>query len=240
MSSDWIEAEGGTVEEAIESALGSLGAERTDVSVEILAEPSRGLFGLGGRRARVRVARGRTAPPMAPARGGAEGAKDSAPLSAATLEPARATLAELLRRMGFTSEVGIDGEGDSLTLQITGDNTSLLIGKHGQTLDALEYTLNRIISREDEAAARIQVDCEQYRVKRRRSLEDLAHRMAEQARRRRRSVTLNPMTPRDRRIIHLALQGADGLTTRSSGDGYFRRLTIIPDGERRPSRPRSR
>jgi spoIIIJ-associated protein len=184
-----VEAEGGTVDEAVENALAILGASHAEVEVEVLAEPSRGLLGIGARAARVRVARRdrREAPDRAVA-GGARGAQ----LPDGLVEHARSLLEDLLRRMGFESNVLVAKGEDGPVLEVASDNSNVVIGKHGQTLDALEYIINRIASREEEAAVRIQVDCEQYRAKRRRSLEDLAHRMAEQARRRRRSVTLEP------------------------------------------------
>lgn len=226
---DSIEVEGLTVDEAIEEALASLGASRTEVDVEVLSNPSRGLFGLGGRKARVSVRR-RLSAASSPVVARAESARRSAEISPVLIEHARDLLADLLRRMGFASEVAIARGEDGECLQISGDNTNVLIGKHGQTLDALEYYLNRVASREEEAATRIHVDCEDYRVKRRRSLETLAERMGDEAKRKGRPISLNPMSPRDRRIVHLALQPDPKLTTRSSGEGYYRRLVIIPEG----------
>jgi spoIIIJ-associated protein len=236
---DSIEVEGVTVDEAIEAGLSSLGAGRADVDVEVLSSPTRGLFGLGGRKARVRVMRriSPSAPPVASA--AVELARSAEGSSPALLEHARELLADLLRRMGFESEVAIAPSEDGECLQISGDNTSVLIGKHGQTLDALEYYLNRVVSREEEAATRIHVDCEEYRVKRRRSLETLAQRMGDEAKRKGRSISLDPMSPRDRRIVHLALQADPEVTTRSSGEGYYRRLVIIPEGTA-PRRGRAR
>jgi len=127
--------------------------------------------------------------------------------SKAFAEHGRELLARMLSLMGFDSSVSVSAEEDDTVLNIAGDNSSVLIGKHGQTLDALEYVLNRILSREEETAARVHVDCEQYRVRRRHSLEQLARKMAEEAKRKGRSVALEPLSPRDRRFIHLALRG---------------------------------
>jgi spoIIIJ-associated protein len=241
---DFIETEGETVDDAVAHALSSLALDRSDVDIDILSNPSRGLFGLGGRKARVRVTRRTlgtsptrtgdgTASPPAPRAGGGDGAA-----AAALGEHARTLLEDLLGRMGFECSVSIEAGEDTPTLQIAGDQASVLIGKHGQTLDALEYILNRIVSREEELASRFHLDCEQYRVKRKRSLEELAQRVAAQVKQRGRSVLLSPMSPRDRRIVHLVLQGDPDLTTRSSGEGSYRRLEILPQGE--PSRGRSR
>jgi spoIIIJ-associated protein len=242
-----LEFEGETIESAVDAALTSMGVQRSDVDVEILAQPSRGLFGLGGRKARVRVTRRTSHAP-----GRLDEAHATDPAAAASVVPAsmrlgdevsdhaRRVLEDLVRRMGFASQVAIEAGQDGPLLQISGDNTNVLIGKHGQTLDALEYLVNRIVSREEEAATRIHVDCEQYRVKRQRSVEQLALRMGEEAKRKGRSVTLNPMSPRDRRIVHLTLQGDPGVTTRSAGDGFFRQVVISPEGERRRGRSRER
>jgi spoIIIJ-associated protein len=97
-------------------------------------------------------------------------------------------------------------------------------------LDALEYLINRIVNRDEGASARLVIDSENYRARRRTSLEEMARRMGEQAKERGKPVTLNPMSPQDRRIVHLVLQADSSLTTKSSGKGYFRRLIIIPEG----------
>jgi len=239
---DSIEAEGGTLEEAVASALRDLAADSSEVEVEILAPGSRGLFGLGGRPARVRVSRRvpsaagvaseAAALPQEKGDGRARRAADGPALG-----HARRVLAELLQRMGFEGSVENGESEDGALLEIHAAQSSVIIGKHGQTLDALEYVLNLIVSREEESAVRIHLDCEHYRVKRRRSLEEMAQRMAEQVKKRGRPVTLDPLSPRDRRTIHLALQNERGLTTRSTGEGFYRQVMIVPSGE--PKRGRS-
>lgn len=275
-----VEAEGSSIDEAIERALQQLGVTRDKVDVDILANATRGLFGLGGKPARVRATLrslnldgARHAPPTAPvvdlshARASrpvsarADGAapapvpasvRPSAPpaarpeppagdVDAATLERVRAMLAELATLIGVEATVEAVNDERGPRLLINGDTSGMLIGRRGQTLDALEYIANRVVAREDESAGRIVVDSQNYRDRRRQSLEELARRLAERARRRGKTVTLNPMSPRDRRIVHLALQNEPALTTRSAGKGYFRKLLIIPEGERggerRPRRP---
>ena len=112
-----------------------------------------------------------------------------------------------------------------------------MIGRRGQTLDALEYLVNRIVARsEDAPASRIMVDVEGYRERRREYLNELARRLAEKAKQTGRSVTLNPMSPRDRRVVHLALQNDTSVETRSQGQGYYRKMLILP-GARRGNRP---
>jgi spoIIIJ-associated protein len=114
-----------------------------------------------------------------------------------------------------------------------------LIGRKGQVLDALEYLLNRIITKSEEGDAHLALDVEGYRERRRRSLEVLALRLGERAKRRRKPVALSPLSPRDRRVIHLTLEGDPLVTTRSMGRGYFRRLYIVPEEGPRRERGRS-
>jgi spoIIIJ-associated protein len=156
----------------------------------------------------------------------------------ATLERASSILQELLGLIGSEARVEIQEDGDGQRLAMVGDESGLLIGRRGQTLDALEYVLNRIVTREEDEASHLVVDSQNYRLRRRQALVDLAKRLGERARKRGKAVTLNPMSPRDRRIVHLALQDDGSLTTRSSGRGYYRKLLIIPAGERRGRRPR--
>ncbi len=252
-----VEAEGNSIDEAIDLALRRLGVTRDRAEIEILSNATRGLFGLGGRKARVRASlrtavsgepseparRAPAAPPAAataprPAPATPRTDAPTAPADPRTLERAREVLQELITLIGSEAKVEISDGAEGPSLAITGDETGVLIGRRGQTLDALEYMVNRIVSRDDEHATRIGIDSQNYRARRREALTALAHRLAEQARRRRKPVTLNPMSPRDRRIVHLALQDAPSLTTRSLGNGYFRKLVIIPGG--RDKGPRSR
>jgi len=117
-------------------------------------------------------------------------------------------------------------------------SSALLIGKHGQTLDAIEYILNRIVVRESGSTARIEVDVEGYRARRAESLVATARRMAEKVRETGRPATVDLMNPRDRRIVHMALKDEGGVTSRSQGDGFLRKLIILPAGKRRNG-PRS-
>lgn len=148
----------------------------------------------------------------------------------AAMAHAARVLQEIVARIGIEAQVTAKGEDDRILLQMTGDTSGVLIGRRGQMLDALEYIVNRIVSRDEGASAHIVIDSENYRERRRAALEDLARRMAQQAKRKRKPITLNPMSPRDRRIVHLVLQGDRSLTTRSSGTGFYRKLVIIPEG----------
>ncbi len=144
---------------------------------------------------------------------------------------ASAVLGQILELMGEKAEVvRSDGDPDSVELEIKGDGSGILIGRHGQTLDALEYLVNRIVARRIRDAAPVVLETESYRARRRQQLHRMALSMGERAKRDHRSVTLDPMPPRDRRVIHLALKDDPMLTTRSSGDGFLRSIEIVPAG----------
>jgi spoIIIJ-associated protein len=162
---------------------------------------------------------------------------DAARRSANTDEQAReaiSVLARILELMKEKSEIQqAEGSADSIELEIRGDGSGILIGRHGQTLDALEYVLNRIIARRIKDAIPIQLDTESYRARRRQQLHRMALSMGERAKRDHEPVKLDPMPPRDRRIIHLALKDDPMLTTRSAGDGFLRSVEIVPAEGRR-------
>jgi spoIIIJ-associated protein len=257
----WVEAEGDSIDAAIESALGKLGVSRDRVEVEIIANASRGLFGIGGRKARIKATlRGPIdaahtltddegavpdasggAPPSGRTSAGPESAGTEAapPANAATVEHAREVLQQIVQHMGVDARVAARAEDERVVLELSGDSSGILIGRRGQMLDALEYVVNRIVGRDEGSAVHTLIDSENYRARRRSALEDLARRMADQAKKKRRQVTLNPMSPRDRRIVHLVLQNDRSLTTRSTGKGYYRKLIIIPEGAGRAARGES-
>jgi spoIIIJ-associated protein len=136
--------------------------------------------------------------------------------------------------MGERGEITtVEEDSEGIELAIKGDGSGLLIGRHGQTLDSLEYLVNRILARRVKDAVPITVDTEAYRERRRRQLHRMALSMAEQTKREHTPVTLDPMPPRDRRIVHLALKDDPLIATRSTGDGFLRVVEIIPVGERR-------
>jgi spoIIIJ-associated protein len=148
---------------------------------------------------------------------------------------ARAILAKILELMGEQAEIeqASDPEPDTVELNIKGDGSGLLIGRHGQTLDALEYLVNRALARKIKDAAPISIDTESYRARRRQQLHRMALSKGEQAKREHISVTLDPMPPRDRRIVHLALKEDPLINTRSSGEGFLRSIQIVPANEHR-------
>jgi spoIIIJ-associated protein len=215
-----IEVEGETIDEAIANAVAALGIPRERVQVEILNDARRGLLGFGGQRARVRASPRAGTPASEPPTG----------VHAAPGEDAARVLRELLGLMdlpGKVEDASVD-EAGQIVLRITSEAGGLLIGRRGQTLDALEHLVNRIAARQDEQGGRILVDAEGYRERRSRELREMAVRLAARVRQTARAQSLNPLSARERRIVHLALAGDTTVTTRSVGEGQLRRVVIYP------------
>jgi len=236
-----IECEGDSIDEAIAKALGTLQVERDRVEIEILTDAARGLWGFGGRKARVRATlRPRVSALSADvSREASPAATEAADISGAAGR-ARALVEEVLGLFGVACTVTVHegAEPGSILLAVTGEESGLVIGRRGQTLDALEYLVNRVVGRDGERGGRIVVDVERYRERRQEALEQLARRLAEKAKVTGRVVSVNPMSPRDRRIVHLTLQDDSGVATRSQGTGHYRRVLLIPSpgGSRPPER----
>ncbi len=148
-----------------------------------------------------------------------------------TKEQAQTALQDLLRHMNVSAEVLVTDTEERISLEIKGEESALLIGKKGQTLDALQYMVNKIVCKglpEGERTRPVQVDTEGYRSRRAETLTDLAHSLAEKVRGTGRPVELDPMTAMDRRIVHMALAESEGVETRSEGEGIYRHLVIFP------------
>lgn len=137
-------------------------------------------------------------------------------------------LLEIVRLMGYEVEVEVTDEGERTLLVIRGADAGQLIGKKGQTLDALQFLLNRMVGRE-ETRKPIVIDCDGYRERRNEALVQLAHRLKEKATQSGKIVAVNPMSAHDRRVIHMALKDTPGVSTRSEGEGALRRLLIVPE-----------
>ena len=258
-----VETEGETLDEAITKALNLLGVERDKVSLDILAEEKVGVLGFGRQNARVR-ATVREAVAVAPEEAAAPAAEEAAfaedasgepssegpaPEEEAPEDPAEAeerlaearkvgveALSEILRLMGVSAKVAVKpGNGSAeFVLDIQGDSGALLIGRRGQTLEALQHIVSRIVAdKVGSGGPQPVVDAEDYRGRRVRSLEDMALRMGEKAKRSRKTQGIDALSARDRRVVHLALKDDPWVTTKSLGQGAYRRLLIIPEGDRK-------
>ncbi len=143
----------------------------------------------------------------------------------------RKTLNEIIERMGFKAHVEAQQEEGQILLEIKGDGSGLIIGKHGQTLDALQYIMNKLAAhRYKELKERVILDTENYRGRRVAALENMALRMREKVKKSRKAVTIGPLNPQDRRVIHMALSEDEDVRTESKGDGFYKKLVIAPKG----------
>jgi spoIIIJ-associated protein len=212
-----IESSGKNVEEAIENGLVDLDLERHEVTIEVLSEGRAGLFGIGGEAARVR---------LSPVSFGEPEGDDVA--------YAQELLERMLAQMEIEASVTVrapetPGDGVGLVkavLDVEGEDLGILIGRRGNTMASLQYLVNLMVSRRYKTNAPFGVDVEGYRRRREESLRDLAFRMAERVRRSGRSVTLEPMPPNERRIVHLALAKDPTVGTSSVGEGESRKVAI--------------
>lgn len=152
---------------------------------------------------------------------------DSAP-RAEKREHAAGVLREILDRMGIDAEVSAFDDGDRIILDAHGGESGLIIGKKGATLDSLQYLVNRIVFPKPGEKPLVVVDAEGYRGRREDTLIDLANRLAEKAQRSGQPVAAEPMTPHDRRIVHMALKEHPSVRTESEGDEPQRRVVVFP------------
>ena len=250
------EFSGRTVTEAIEVGLQDLALTPDDVDVEILEEGRGGVFGLGAKMARVRlVPRGQGASIASTLAASAEQemeqqapSTDSLSVSADAVETPSASapdpfltlaqdfLQKLLDHMELPArvEAAIEaptGEDDEETyyLNIAGDDLSLLIGRRGETLDAFQYLVRLVVNQRTHRWPHIEIDVEHYKKRRERSLQRLAEQMAAQAVSEHRTMVLEAMSARDRRVIHMTLRDRQDVSTKSVGEGESRKVTIIPN-----------
>jgi len=237
---DYVETEGDTIDEAIENALKKLGAKRDKITVDVLSEGRKGILGFGAQKARIRAELRNSSGDLNLDSAEAKPSLIDRPITeqeaAAITEKAKAVLSEILSLMGVKAsvETRVGERGDEITLEIHAESSGLLIGRKGQTLEALQYLVTRIAGeRPGSEGPHILVDIESYRERRRKSLEDMALRLGEKAKRQRKTVTVDALSAADRRIIHAALQDDPWVTTKSLGQGSYRRLLIIPEGDRK-------
>jgi spoIIIJ-associated protein len=251
-----LEIHGASVEEAIDKGLAQLGVARNDVIVEVVDEGSAGFLGLGGRDAVVRLkvlGRPRFEEPAAvPAvEPGLEQTESESPVADVISKPAievdegdRAAEAEyalkvvtsLLDKMGIEASMTVSQtEPDDLTgevrsvIDVRGKDMGVLIGPRGETLNALQYVTRLMTGHKLRQRTTFIVDVEGYRERREQSLASLAKRMADKAVRGGRPMTLEPMPPNERRIIHLTLRPDERVYTESTGEGRRRKVRIYPN-----------
>ncbi|MGE5372935.1 MAG: RNA-binding cell elongation regulator Jag/EloR [Solirubrobacterales bacterium] len=199
-----VEKRGKNVDEAIKLALEELGVGPDEVTVEVVEEPSKGLLGIGKKLALVKVT-----------------------VIARPDRMAKKKLEDLLNAMKIDYTIDrVDYEPGMVRINIIGKDMGLLIGRKGETLNAIQFLVGLMVNRESEEKVRVMLDVEDYRLKREESLKDLAMRLSDKVKRTRRSVVMRPMGPQERRIVHTALQNDPQIVTFSQGDEPNRKVVI--------------
>ncbi|MDD4570448.1 MAG: protein jag [Tepidanaerobacteraceae bacterium] len=198
-----LEKQAKTVDEAIKQALDELKMSRDEVEVEILEEGNRGIFGFLSKMAKIKVV-----------------------VKPRPEEIAIKFLKGLVKFIDNDVKIHSSLNNGVLNIEIEGENAGILIGKHGSTLDALQYLTSLVTNRNSKDFTRVLIDAENYREKREKTLERLAMRIANKVKETKRSITLEPMYPNERRIIHTALQQIPGVKTKSIGEEPYRRIVI--------------
>lgn len=219
-----IEKSAKTVEDAIAAALEELGAHRDEVEITVLEEGDKGFLGFGKKEARVRV----TLPEPAVPEPAEEAAADAPAQTGKIPGEARihAFLDGLFAITGEDVTVTVSQQEDRVVADLSGPDMGIVIGKRGETLDALQHLTSLYVNRGDAAFVHLTLDCENYRAKRAKSLEQFAANVAKKVAKTRRSVTLEPMSAYERRIIHSAMQNHPEVTTYSTGQGPGRRVVV--------------
>lgn len=249
---EYVEKWGNTEEEAIELALVDLKLSREDVIIEVLEESNKGFLGIGKKLAKVRVSKKDNSKIKEAAKEIKEEIKAEVKTEAKIKEiskekkerevskelnvqeigtevetPALDFLKDMIDKMGIDVEVSArENKDGEIHIDINGKDSACVIGKRGQTLDAIQYLTRVVVNRDEENYTKIVVDAGEYRAKREATLAKLAKRLADKVIRTGKPVKLEPMSPYERKIIHSALQNHKKVTTRSEGKEPYRRVVI--------------
>ena len=203
---DYIEVTGKTVDDAITNALIQLETTSDQIEYEVIDKGSNGFLGLIGKQdAIIKV-------------------RKKSNLLDDTYEFLNKMFAAM--NMEVKSEIDYNEENRTMNIDFSGDEMGILIGKRGQTLDSLQYLISLVVNKESDAYIKVKVDTEDYRERRKQTLENLAKNLSYKVKRTRRPVTLEPMNPYERRIIHSALQNDRYVETHSEGDEPYRKVVI--------------
>ena len=259
----YLEKSGKTEDEALAAALRELGLDRDDVSVEIVERAKSGFLGIGASPAVVRVEydapdeepvkEAPAAPASEPQRAEKKAEKAAEPAAPAVSTEPKYTegvkadterfLRGLLERMGVKAEIEItDRDNGGILVNLSGPGMGAVIGRRGETLDAIQHLTNYAVNRGSDKRCHISVDAESYRAKREESLVRLAEKMAAKVVKYKRSMALEPMNSYERHVIHTALQNYEGVSTSSTGTEPNRRVVVSYERPARQqnTRPQSR
>ena len=204
---EFQEFTGKTLSDAVTNALIALETSRDNLEYEVIEKGSNGFLGIGARDAKIR-------------------AKLKVLPKKSIEEVASDFLKSVFQAMNLEVKVIINVHEDMMDVELSGDEMGILIGKRGQTLDSLQYLLSLVVNKESESYVKVKVDTENYRQRRRETLEGLAKNIAFKVKRTKRSVSLEPMNPFERRVIHSALQNDRYVTTKSEGEEPYRHVVV--------------
>ena len=204
---EYQEFTGKTLSDAVTNALIALETSRDNLEYEVIEKGSNGFLGIGARDAKIR-------------------AKLKVLPKKSIEEVASDFLKSVFQAMNLEVKVIINVHEDMMDVELSGDEMGILIGKRGQTLDSLQYLLSLVVNKESESYVKVKVDTENYRQRRRETLEGLAKNIAFKVKRTKRSVSLEPMNPFERRVIHSALQNDRYVTTKSEGEEPYRHVVV--------------
>lgn len=205
---EYVEVTAKTVNEAITEACRKFGVTSDKLDYQIVEEGSAGFLGIGSKPAVIKAA---------------------VKVEKLSVEDvAKNFLRDVFEAMNMEVAVDVkyDEEGRMMDIDLAGDEMGVLIGKRGQTLDSLQYLVSLVVNKEVDEYVRVKVDTEDYRQRRKETLENLAKNIAIKVKKTRRPVTLEPMNPYERRIIHSALQNDKYISTHSEGDEPFRKVVV--------------
>ncbi len=194
-----------TVDDAITEACKEFSVTSDKLEYEVVSEGSTGFLGIGSKDAVIK-----------------------AKVKSSLIDNAKTFLSEMFAAMNMVVVVNIDynAETKEMNIDLSGDDMGVLIGKRGQTLDSIQYLTSLVLNKGEEEYVRVKVDTENYRKRRQDTLENLAKNIAYKVKRTKRSVSLEPMNPYERRIIHSALQNDKFVTTHSEGEEPFRHVVV--------------
>lgn len=242
---DYHEYEGKSVEKALESASKALGKAVEELQYEVVSYGSSGIFGfVGVKKAKVRVRMGDDGAALNireevqhKARDLVDETFENGERSSTDLEQVAEQGKEALQRViDYICEgarIETEQRNGRIIFKVEGGNSALLIGKRGQTLEAIQYLLEKMVNRHNDTRIRVLVDVEGYLGARKTNLKKLASKLADKAHRINKPVTIGQMNAYDRRIVHLHLKDNQAVRTQSVGEGYYRKLIIFPKRRRR-------
>lgn len=229
-------ATGKTIDEAVKAGCEKLGVSQEECDIEIIDKPKRSLFGKLKVEAKVRLTVKETEvfeEPVLEAEKTEEKPSNKSNQEE-KLQAAVSYLKDILKQMNLERvEIVTEEKEDSAVLTLKGEDLGILIGRHGETLDSLQYLASLVCNRVEGNYYRITLDCGNYREKREEALKELAKKISMKVKRTGRSQMLEPMNPYERRIIHAVLSDVEGITSKSKGDEPNRRVVIIPTNRNR-------